>query len=196
MFIHICYIWQVNTFHDIVKELTIGQSVSPESLIQILYQEIHRNAHQQRLNFNADLTLNTTAIVHEAYIKIAENTGLIVNDRLHFLKIMSKAIRWVLLDDAKRNDAQKRAIKKHSVNIDDVAHSLLLTDDVLLLDDAIVKLESDDPELASIIELRFFGAATIQETSQVLGISESTVKRRWNFAKAWLMAQLKDSLST
>lgn len=186
----------MNTLHDIVKELTIGQSVSPESLIEILYQEIRRNAHQQRVNFNSSLTLNTTAVVHEAYLKIAENTHLVINDRLHFLKIMSKAIRWVLLDDAKRNDAQKRAIKKNSVNIEDVQHKILLDDDVLLLDDAIFQLEKNDPELASIIELRFFGSATIQETAQILEISESTVKRRWNFAKAWLTTQVKNSLST
>jgi RNA polymerase sigma factor (TIGR02999 family) len=121
---------------------------------------------------------------------------LVINDRLHFLKIMSKAIRWVLLDDAKRNDAQKRAIKKNSVNIEDVQHKILLDDDVLLLDDAIFQLEKIDPELASIIELRFFGSATIQETAQILEISESTVKRRWNFAKAWLTTQVKNSLST
>jgi RNA polymerase sigma factor (TIGR02999 family) len=168
--------------------------MSPEELIQILYQEIHRNAHQQRLKFNSNLTLNTTAIVHEAYIKVAENTGLSVRDRLHFLKIMSKAIRWVLLDDAKRNNAQKRAVRKNSVNIDEVENKLFLDNDVLFVDELLIQLEEKDPELAEIVELRFYGSATNQEAAQILGLSESTVKRRWNFAKAWLFTQLSESL--
>jgi len=180
----------VNTIQEILAELTTDQNVSVEVLMQILYQEIHRNAHQQRLNYDSSLTLNTTAIVHEAYLKIVENTGLKLQDRLHFLKIMSKAIRWVLLDDAKRSNAQKRAIRKNSVQIDEVPDLAIQDDQIVLLDEAISHLETIDPELVSIIELRFYGSATIEETAQALDLSVSTVKRRWNFAKAWLMKHL------
>jgi RNA polymerase sigma factor (TIGR02999 family) len=191
----VLYICRVNTIHDILKELTADGSVNIESLVQVLYHEIHRNAHQQRLNFNSNLTLNTTAIVHEAYIKIADHTGLILNDRIHFLKIMSKAIRWVLLDEAKRNNAQKRGERKNRILIEDVENILFEDDNILQLDEAITSLESQDKELASIIEMRFYGAATIEEVAEALNISPSTVKRRWNFAKAWLANELRDSLS-
>ncbi len=185
----------MNSIHDILKELTADRSVNIESFVQVLYHEIHRNAHQQRLKFNSNLTLNTTAIVHEAYIKIADHTGLILNDRIHFLKVMSKAIRWVLLDEAKRNNALKRGERKNRIQIEDIQNISFEDDNVLQLDEAISSLESQDQELASIIEMRFYGAATIEEVAAALNISPSTVKRRWNFAKAWLANELRDSLS-
>lgn len=183
----------MKTMHDILKELTADNAVNIESLVQILYHEIHRNAHQQRLNFNANLTLNTTAIVHEAYIKIADHTGLVLHDRIHFLKVMSKAIRWVLLDEAKRNNAQKRGERKNRIRIEDIQNISFEDDNILQLDEAITSLELQDQELASIIEMRFYGAATIEEVAAALNISPSTVKRRWNFAKAWLANELRGS---
>ena len=156
-----------------------------------VYEELRGLAGGYLRGERPDHTLQATALVHEAYVRLAGSAGREWNDRTHFFRLAAKTMRHILVDHARRRAAGKRG---------GVAAALILTETALLLDDhhaeiididdALRRLFALDPDKARVVELRFYGGCTIEETAETLNISTATVERHWRFARAWLKTQL------
>jgi RNA polymerase sigma-70 factor (ECF subfamily) len=146
-----------------------------------------RHLHEQR----PDHTLQPTALVHEAYLRLAQGTKAEGIDQLDLLRLAARAMRSVLVDHARRRKAMKRKGTGHRVSLDAVAavygRSAI---DLVALDDALTKLAELEPQWATLIELRFFGGCTEEETAELLKVSSRTVRRQWRGARAWLRNQI------
>ena len=162
-------------------------------LFGLVYDELHRQAHRQRAGWHNARTLNTTALVHEAYAKLVDGADVPFESRSHLLAVAAKAMRQILLDYVKAQRAQKRGGDRDRVTLDD---GLAIAEDetvrLLALDQALDTLHAMSPEAARIVECRFFGGMSVEETAEALGVSDSTVKRRWRTARAWLHRELTD----
>jgi RNA polymerase sigma factor (TIGR02999 family) len=169
----------------------MGDQAAPRELFGILYQELRRLARLQLRRRVRD-SLATTGLVHEAYVKLADQSRLELRDRGHFLALAAKAMRQILLDHARKRSANKRGGRAAHSALDEavVAVADVRAPDLLALDDALVRLEALDPRLARIVEVRFFAGLSVKETADALGLSERTVKRDWQKARAFLYAEL------
>lgn len=137
-------------------------------------------------------TLSPTALVHEAYMRMVDQTRVQWQNRAHFFAIASQAMRRVLMDHARRHQAGRRGGGLRPLTLDEVQIPLQERADVLVaLDDALRRLEALDPRMARVVELRFFGGLTEPETAEVLGVTERTVRRDWVKAKGWLLRELE-----
>jgi len=166
----------------------------PEALFQRVYSELRQIARQHRARWRGNDTLNTTALVHEAYLKLVGSDGTYAS-RSHFLAVASKAMRHLLVNYAERQAAQKRGGGQADLQLEEaLIASPQRADDVLALEEALARLEAVDPRAAEIVECRFFGGLTAEETAEALGISRRTVTRDWGVARAWLFAELKRDL--
>ena len=169
-----------------------GQGGAREALWPLIYDELRAIAERQLRRERANHTLNTTALVHEAYLKLVDQTHLNLKNRLHFFGIASRVIRNILIDYARLHRAAKRGGGHAKTSLDN--KDIVLEDraeELLMLDEALTRLASFDERLARVVEYRFFGGLTIEETADLLGISTMTVKRDWNKAKAWLYREMK-----
>jgi RNA polymerase sigma factor (TIGR02999 family) len=137
-----------------------------------------------------DHTLQPTALVHEAFLRMAGRTPLSVQDRTHFLRAASQAMRRVLVDHARARNAQKRGAALHVTLDEAVAGAPQTAVDMLALDDALDRLGAAEPRWAQVVELRYFAGLEIPEVAAALGVSPATVKRDWQFARAWLSREL------
>lgn len=177
----------------LIDALRSGDVASLDRLFALLYAELRSRAHWQLESGGGGATLNTTALVHEAYLKLAGASGLDVADRQHFFRLAARAMRQVIVDRARRRLADKRGGSARRV---DLNPETLAVDEsaaeFLALDEALVRLESHDGELARIVDLRFFGGLSVEETAQLLQLSERTVKRRWRTARAILHRELAE----
>lgn len=164
-----------------------GDHEAVAALFSTAYEELRRIAHRLRRRESAD-TLNTTALVHEAYIKLVPGKGLPVESLAHFKHIAGRAMRQILVDGARARSASKRGGREAVVvTLDEGAHGRSLSDQQLLqLDSALSELHDVDPRTASVVECRFFGGLDVEETAAFLGVSTATVKRDWRVARAWL----------
>ena len=164
----------------------------PHELVRRLYDDLRHLAHGHRARWRGNLTLNTTAIVHEAYLRVAPG-GAYAGD-LHFLRVASRAMRHVLINYAREQSAQKRGGGAAHLALDDAPPLALLspaeTDGLLGLDEALDRLAARDDRAARVVELRFFGGLSLDETADALGVSEATVSRDWRRARAWLLGEL------
>ena len=172
----------------------------PERLYAHVYDELHRIARRHRARWNGNDTLNTTALVHEAYVKVSGGEGAYEN-RAHFLAVASRAMRQVLVTYAEAQRAQKRGGGVPDLSLDEglaAGDAALLTeaqaDDVAALDAALGRLEKVNPRGVRIVECRFFGGMTAEETAEALGLSTATVTRGWRAARAWLYGELQTEL--
>lgn len=175
----------VDASHDV--DATAGTS-----LYGAVYDELRRLARRARRGPGPG-TLNTTAIVHEAYLKLAGGDGSYA-DRAHFLGVAAKAMRHVVVDHVRRQQAQKRGGGADVVPFRDTLIGEAPSDDVLALDEALRRFAAVDPRGARIVECRFFGGLTIEETAAALDISTPTVERGWRAARAWLYRDLNRGL--
>jgi RNA polymerase sigma factor (TIGR02999 family) len=168
-----------------------GDTTALEQLLPLLYDELRRIAARQLRGERVNHTLQPTALVHEVYLRLVDQRQVDWQDRAHFLGVAAKTMRRILVDFARRHSARKRGDGVQCVSIDD-AKELAVSPDVPLLglEDALVRLEAVDPELARMVELRAFGGLTIEEAAHVLNVSPSTAKRDWRTAKAWLNREL------
>ena len=160
--------------------------------MSLVYDELRRQAHRYLARERAGHTLQTTALVHEAYLKLAGQKNIEWQSRAHFFAIAATLMRRILIDYAKTKHRVKRGGLKDAVLLDEnltVAASGIDCD-LLALDEALNKLAEKDEHLAKIVELRFFSGLDVTDTARVLGISDSTVKRDWQMAKAWLHREL------
>lgn len=172
-----------------------GDSKAFDRIFGIVYQELRRLARVVRRNRSGQ-TLNTTALVHEAYVKLAPSANLDWQDRVHFFRVAARAMRQVLVDAAERSRALKRGPDRVEVTLrETLAAKHISPDDILALDEALEQLETFAPRQAQIVEWRIFGGLTIDETARALDLSAPTVKRQWRLARAWLTCRLGESPS-
>jgi RNA polymerase sigma factor (TIGR02999 family) len=170
-----------------------GSSEALDELFRRLYDELHALARTVRRG-RAGATLNTTALVHEAYLKLLPPGGLSLQDRTHFLRVAARAMRQVLVDTARSRMAQKRGGDQLRVSLDDDVHGASISaEEVLGLDDALSRLGRLDERQAQIIEFRIFAGLSVEETAAALNLSVPTVYRDWRAARAWLARELNPS---
>jgi len=163
---------------------------APAAFVPAVYDELRRLAHHYMRGERSGHTLQTTALVNEAYLRLARVDGMAFRDRTHFFAMAATMMRRVLVDHARANAADKRGGGVTLVGLDDSIAAAGTTVDLLLLDDALSRLAKLDPQQARIVELRFFTGLTVDETADALEISTATVKRDWAMAKAWLYHEL------
>ena len=175
---------------QILERLTDGDGRAPQELLPLVYDDLRRLARAYFSNERSEHTLQPTALVHEAYIRLVNWEGVDWKNRAHFFAVAAEVMRKVLIDHARKRGSQKRNGGQRIV-LDD---ALSIPDngplDILDLDDALTTLEKLDPRQSKVVELRFFGGLSIAETAFVLGVSEATVRREWTFAKAWFQREL------
>ena len=160
-------------------------------LMPLVYDELRRLANHYLRSERPDHTLQPTALVHEAYLRLIDETRVRWQNRAHFFGIAANLMRQILVNHAHSHRAAKRGGAAHKIELDE-AVGVAKDEDINLiaLDDALTQLATLDPQQGRIVELRFFGGLTIEETAEVLGISTATIKREWISAKAWLHCQL------
>jgi len=162
-----------------------------ESLFPLLYDELRRIAHRQLGLERPGHTLCTTALVHEAYMKLADQTRAQFASRAHFLAVAAQAMRRILVEYARKVRADKRGGKWHRLDLDDVEIPVEDRADALVaLDGALERLAALNPRLSQIVECRFFGGMTEEETAEALGVTDRTIRRDWVKAKGWLLTEL------
>lgn len=176
---------------NLLQDWAGGDRGALDRLIPRLYDELRRLAHRRLHRERPDHTLGTTALVHEAYLRLVDVERAGFESRAHFLAMASRAMRRVLVDHARHRDAQKRGGGARPVTLDDALH--LAAEDAirfLELDHALSRLESVDARQASILEQHYFGGLSVDEIAEVASVSRSTVKRDLRFARAWLATEL------
>jgi RNA polymerase sigma-70 factor (ECF subfamily) len=174
-----------------------GEAAAREALIPVIYDELRRLARYHLARQRPDHTLQSTALVHEAYVRLAGHEWARWQNRHHFYGVAARLMRQILVDHARRHRAAKRGGSGLNLTLDEAVALPQQRDvDVIALDDALTDLAALDPRQSQIVELRFFGGLSIEETSQVLGISPATVKREWATARTWLFGELNRGRST
>src|SRR5262245_42296885 len=161
-----------------------------DALVALVYKELQRLAHHFMQGERANHTLQTTALVNEAYLRLTDLTRMQWRDRAHFFAMAATLMRRILVDHARDRACDKRGGGVVFTALQDEQIAAPSTIDALALDQALDRLAAIDPQHARIVELRYFAGLTIEETSEVLGISPATVKREWTWARAWLYQQL------
>jgi RNA polymerase sigma factor (TIGR02999 family) len=168
-----------------------GDPAALDRLLPVVYAELRRIASRRLRRERSGHTLQPTALVHEAYLRLVQAPEVDWRDRAHFFAVAARVMRQVLVDHARTRDAAKRGGGAHKVAIEEVAEPRVSVDvDLLALDQALGRLTDLDPEQARVVELRYFGGLTIEETAEVMNVSPATVKRDWTLAKAWLRREL------
>jgi RNA polymerase sigma factor (TIGR02999 family) len=176
---------------DTSGEPADGTSAAAESLFPLLYDELRRIAHRQLSGERAGHTLSTTALVHEAYVKLADQTRAQFASRSHFLAVAAQAMRRILVTHARKVRAEKRGGTWHRLDLDQVDIPVEERAEALVvLDGALDRLSTLNPRLSQVVECRFFGGMTEEETATALGVTERTVRRDWVKAKGWLLSDL------
>ena len=182
---------------QLLQELDVRGAEGVDALLPIVYDELYRLAHRQRLGERPDHTLNTTALVHEAYLELVRLDRIEWKNRAQFFAIAAQAMRRVLVTYAERRRAQKRGGGAPHVPLEEEA---LMTDaqseDLLALDEALGRLKALSERQHAVVECRFFGGMSVAETATALGTSPATVKRDWALARAWLNKELREGLDT
>lgn len=176
----------------LLSQLSGGNREALDELLPIVYQELRRQAHFQLRGNRPSPTLNTTALVHEAYFKLVDHHAVEWQDRSHFFAVAVRAMRQVIVDHARRKNAQKRGGGQPDLPLEEGRLRPDTQAKVLVaLDEALERLEQIDERQSKVVECRFFGGFTIKETADVIGVSPTTVKRDWRTARAWLYRELK-----
>lgn len=179
---------------ELLVDLRSGDRAALDRLFDLVYQDLHLRAHRQLGGRSPGGTLDTTALVHETYLKLSDASQLELEDRRHFFAVAARAMRQIAVDHARRSLAQKRGGGAAMVTLDP---SRLAADhedvptDIVALDRALGELTALDERLARTVELRFFAGLSVEETAELLGVSERTVKRDWRKARAFLYDALQ-----
>ena len=187
----------------LVEALAAGDREALNPLFPLVYEELRSLAHRQRRQWDGDLTLNTTALVHEAYLKLAGQRRLPTESRAHFLGIASRGMRHILCNYARDRRRQKRGGDRPHLPLDQVeaadGRALDLSADqadrLAGLDEALRRFEQVAERQCRVVECRFFGGMSVEETAAALGVSPRSVKRDWAFARAWLLREMQLTLA-
>lgn len=181
----------------LLKAWSGGDAAALDRLVPLVYTQLHRMARRQMRNERAGSTLQTTALVNQAYLRLVDVRNAGWNDRVHFFAVSAQVMRRILVDAArarvsgKRGGQFKRASHSTAINLDDLPNlGSKRAGELAALDDALSALAQFDARKAKVIELRFFGGLSVEETADALRISPQSVMRDWKLAKAWLMQEL------
>ena len=176
---------------SLVERVTAGEEQALSELLPVVYLELRKLSRKYMRRESNRQTLQTTALVHEAYLRLLGDRKLQWKDRAHFLAIAARSMRQILVERARARHAQKRGGVQRAVTLED---KMLRQDqkvvDLLVLDEALKALAALDPKQAEVFELRLFASLTVEETAEVLGLSPDTVKRCWTLPKSWLRREL------
>lgn len=179
---------------DLLVDWGQGDQEALNKLIPLVYDELHKLASRYLRRERRDHTLQTTAVVHEAYLKLVNQRDANWENRVHFFAVAAQVMRRILVDYARRHHASKRGGDLYKLSLDE---ALVTSEekgaDLLALDEALERLAAIDPRQSRVVELRIFAGLTLEETAQALNISPSTVRREWSMAKAWLHRQIKNN---
>jgi RNA polymerase sigma-70 factor, ECF subfamily len=176
----------------LLSELTRGNQEAGEKLVPMVYEELKRLARGYMRRERPDHTLQATALVHEAYLKLVKQPAVNWQSRTHFFGIAAQLMRQILIDHARGQVRDKRGGVKEVLPLDEaLVFSPERSEELVKLDEALERLSKLDARQSRIVELRFFGGLSVEETAEILGISPKTVKRDWSVAKAWLHAELR-----
>jgi RNA polymerase sigma-70 factor (ECF subfamily) len=173
-------------------QLTDGDGAAMEELLPLVYQELRRRAANYLRRERQGHTLQPTALVHEAYLRMIDQTQVRWQNRAHFFGVAAQMMRRILVDHARSQHAEKRGGDAVKLSLDeniDVSNDR--SSDLVALDEALSRLAEIDPQKSRVVELRFFGGLSVEETAEVLNVSAPTVKRHWRLAKAWLFGQVQ-----
>jgi RNA polymerase sigma factor (TIGR02999 family) len=172
-----------------------GKPVSEELMAEV-YQELRRIATARMARESAGQTLQATALVHEAWLRLFNGKTSVWQNRAHFYAAAALAMRRILIERARRKMSLKRGERTEHVSIEDVDIAQTLPDErVLLIDEALQQLQKKDAELARVVILKFFGGLTNVEVAEILGVTDRTVQNKWVFAKAWLLENIRETAS-
>jgi RNA polymerase sigma factor (TIGR02999 family) len=181
------------TVTRLLDDMRRGNAAAADQLLPLVYAELRGIAEKQMRGERPDHTLQPTALVHEAYLRLLGGTPIPFESRLHFLRTASQVMRRVLVDHARaRNRAKRGDGAIHLTLNEGIAGADSDVVELLVVDDALTQLAAAEPRWAQVAELRFFGGLEVPEIAAALGISPATVKRDWQFAKAWLAQVLRD----
>jgi RNA polymerase sigma-70 factor, ECF subfamily len=173
-----------------------GDKTALEQLMPLVYNELHRLAHRYMGAEPSGLTLQTTALVHEVYIRLVDVDNVDWQNRSHFYGICARLMRRILIDFARSRNYQKRGGHFPHVELEEAATvSAVVGSEVLAVDDALKQLALLDPRKSEVVEMRFFGGLTVEEIAAALQVSQETVMRDWRLAKAWLLRELSGGAS-
>ena len=176
---------------QLLQQWSNGQEQALDRLLPQIHDELRKLAASYLRRERRDHTLQPTALVNEAFLKLVDQRAARWQNRAHFFGIAAQAMRRILVDHARAHAATKRGGELRKVSLDDAAMVGQVVDvDLLALDEALTRLAAMDPQQSRVVELRFFGGLTMDETAEVMHISAATVGRDWRMAKAWLSAEL------
>jgi RNA polymerase sigma factor (TIGR02999 family) len=174
-----------------------GNQAAFEELIPLVYDELRRLAHRQLRGERTNHTLQTAELVHETYLRLVDSSRVQWQNRAHFLAVAAQSMRRILVDAARSRQSLKRGGEQTRVALDaELTIAGAPNVDVVALDDALESLSRTDQRRSRVVELRFFGGLTVEETAAVLDVSPETVMRDWKVAKAWLFKQLNPAKPT
>jgi RNA polymerase sigma factor (TIGR02999 family) len=182
--------------HEVTRLLVAwsnGDKAALDQLMPLVYSELRRLAHHYMSRERPGHTLQTTALVNEAYLRLVDQESTRWENRAHFFGIAARLMREILVDRARTRRAAKRGGAQVRVSLSKVDRVASRPDvNLIALDEALHRLEAIDPQKSRIVELRYFGGLSIQETAEVIAISAATVKREWSMARAWLRSEIGD----
>jgi RNA polymerase sigma factor (TIGR02999 family) len=182
---------------DCLARLRSGQPGALDALLPLVYDELRAIARRQLRREDTGHTLGATALVHEAYLRLADRDHLSPNDRQHFLALAAQSMRRVLVDHARARKRKKRGLGQVALPLEDVEAFLssAAAEEIAILDEALDRLARANPRAAQVIERRFFAGLTLAETAETLGVSLKTVHRDWLLARAWLRKEVAEGRS-
>jgi RNA polymerase sigma-70 factor, ECF subfamily len=178
----------------ILQEWSEGDESAPSRLMPIVYAELRRLAGEYLRRERPDHTLQATALVHEAYLKLVDEKSVTWKNRAHFCGIAARLMRQILMEHARAHNAAKRGGKLEKLYLEETQHlAASRPPDLIALDDALKTFATSHPRESEVVELKFFGGLEAREIAEVLNVSAKTVARDWSFAKLWLLRQLGDA---
>jgi RNA polymerase sigma factor (TIGR02999 family) len=183
----------MNDVTRILSAIEHGDPQASEELLPLVYRELRRLAKQRLAREKPGQTLQATALVHEAYVRLVEGEAAQRwNSRGHFFAAAAEAMRRILVENARRKRAEKHGGQLERQDLDGVDLAApALSDDLLALDESLAKLEAEDPVKAQLVKLRYFAGLTEEDAANALGISYTSAQRYWHYAKVWLLAELR-----
>jgi len=179
----------------VLQAIGRGEGRASEELLPLVYDELRRLAAARMAQEAAGQTLQPTALVHEAWLRLVGDGDRTWQNRAHFFGAAAEAMRRILIEKARRKSRLKRGGGQLRLDINELELSATTPDDkVLLIDEALERLQGEDPAKARVVVLKFFGGLTNQEVAETLGVTERTIERQWAFAKAWLFRSIRSQM--
>jgi RNA polymerase sigma factor (TIGR02999 family) len=181
---------RAHEINELLESWSRGDQGAIDKLVPLVYQDLHRLAHRYMADERPEHTLQTTALVNEAYVRLVDAAHANPENRIHFFAVCSRVMRHILVDRARSRQALKRGGDVPHLELKDPLIGVGPRTDLIAIDEALEALAAIDPRKSRIVELRFFGGLSTKEAAEVLNVSERTVERDWKLAKSWLRREL------